>query len=79
MSKKVILRNPYWSLAAAAGAGYLLGGGFRPRRLVGLMLTAIGQMAMTTVLRELVPSQAKDAPASRPTNRSADSRQREAS
>jgi hypothetical protein len=29
MSGEVIVRNPYWGLAAAAGAGYLLGGAFR--------------------------------------------------
>jgi hypothetical protein len=79
MSGEVIVRNPYWMLAAAAGAGYLLGGGFPPRRLVGLLLGATGQMAMTAVLRELVSSQAKGASAFRPTNRSADSRQRETS
>jgi hypothetical protein len=28
MSEEVIIRNPYWSLAVAARAGYLLGGAF---------------------------------------------------
>lgn len=51
-----MVRHPYWSLAAAAGAGYLLGGGFPPRRLVGLLLATSGQMVMTAVLRELIPS-----------------------
>ena len=59
MSEEVIGRNPYWSLAAAAGAGYLLGGGFPPRRLVGLFLAASGRMAMIAVFRELISSQAK--------------------
>jgi hypothetical protein len=79
MSEEVIGRNPYWRLAAAAGAGYLLGGGFPPRRLVGLLLAASGQMAMTAVLQELISSQAKGASAFRPKNRSTDSRQRETS
>ena len=59
MNEEVIRRKPYWSLAAAAGAGYLLGGGFPPRRLVGLFLAASGRMAMTAVLQELISSQAK--------------------
>ena len=59
MSEEVIVRNPYWRLAVAAGAGYLLGGGFLPRRLIGLLLGTSGQMAMTAVLRELISSQAK--------------------
>ena len=79
MSEEVIARNPYWSLAAAAGAGYLLGGGFPPRILVGLLLAASGRMAMTAVLREVISSQAKGAASFRPTNRSADTRQRETS
>jgi hypothetical protein len=79
MSADVIVRSPYWSLAAAAGAGYLLGGGFLPRRLVGLLLAASGQMAMTAVLREVISSQAKGAASFRPTNRSADTQQRETS
>jgi hypothetical protein len=79
MSEEIIGRNPYWRLAAAAGAGYLLGGGYPPRRLVGLLLAASGQMAMTAVLRELISSQGKGVSAFRPTNRSADSRQRETS
>jgi len=79
MSEEVIARNPYWSLAAAAGAGYLLGGGFPPRRLVGLFLAASGRMAMGAVLRELISRQANGASAFRPTNRSADFRQKETS
>jgi len=75
MSEEVIVRNPYWSLAVAAGAGYLLGGGFLPRRL-GLLLGTSGQMAMTAVLRELISSQAKG---SSPRPRSADSRPMETS
>jgi len=63
MSQEVIVRNPYWSLAVAAGAGYLLGGGFPPRRLVGLFLAASGRMAMIAVLRELISTQAKGAAA----------------
>ncbi len=66
MSEEVIVRNPYWSLAAAAGAGYLLGGGLLPRRLVGLLLATSGQMAMTAVLRELISSQTNVASAFRP-------------
>jgi hypothetical protein len=72
MSEAVIGRNPYWSLAAAAGAGYLLGGGFPPRPFVGLLLAAGGRMAMSAVLQELIASQAKSTSALRPTNRSAD-------
>jgi hypothetical protein len=79
MSEEVILRNPYWSLAAAAGAGYLLGGGFPPRRLVGLLLAASGRMAMTAVLHELISSQANGGSAFRPTNRSTDFRPKETS
>jgi len=79
MSGEVIVRNPYWGLAAAAGAGYLLGGGFPPRRLVALLLAVSGQMAMTAVLQELISSQANGASAFRVTNRSADSRPRETS
>jgi hypothetical protein len=59
MSGEVIVRNHYWSLAVAAGAGYLLGGGFPTRRLIGLGLAASGQMATTAVLRDLISSQAK--------------------
>jgi hypothetical protein len=79
MSEEVIERNPYWSLAVAAGAGYLLGGGFPPRRLVGLLLAASGQMAMSAVLQKLISSQANGPSVFLPTNRSADSRQRETS
>ena len=70
MSEEVIERYPYWSLAVAAGAGYLLGGGFPPRRLVGLFLAASGQMAMTAVLQELISSQADGAWVFRPTDSS---------
>ena len=79
MSGEVIVRNPYWGLAAAAGAGYLLGGGFPPRRLVALLLAVSGQMAMTAVLQELISSQVKGASTFWPTNRSVDARQRETS
>jgi hypothetical protein len=78
MSEEIIVRNPYWSLAAAAGAGYLLGGG-PPRRLVGLLLVAGGRMAMTAVLQELIASQAKGASIFRRANRSGDFRPRETS
>ena len=79
MSGEVIVRNPYWSLAAAAGAGYLLGGGFPLGRLVGLLLGASGQMAMNAVLRELMTSQTNVASAFAATNRSAVSRAMEPS
>jgi len=79
MSEEVIARNPYWSLAAAVGAGYLLGGGFPPRILLGLLLAASGRMAMTAVLQELISGQTKGASAFRPTNRSVDSQPRETS
>lgn len=79
MSKEIKGRNPYWSLAAAAGAGYLLAGGFPPRRLVGLLLAASGQMVMTAVLRELISSQAKGALGVQPADRSAENRPEETS
>jgi len=79
MSEDLITRNPYWSLAAAAGAGYLLGGGFPPRRVVGLLLAVSGRMAMTAVLQELIASRANGASTFGITNRSDDSRPRETS
>ena len=66
MSEEAAVPHPYWSLVAAAGAGYLLGGGFPPRRLIGLMLAAGGRIAMTAILQQLISSQANGASALSP-------------
>ena len=63
MREDVDTSHPYWPLAAAAGAGYLLGGGFPSRGLVGLIFAAGGRIALTTVLQQLISSQANGASA----------------
>ena len=44
-----VLDNPWPTLGAAAAAGWLLGGGLTPR-LVGLLITTAGRLAVTDVV-----------------------------
>jgi hypothetical protein len=71
MSGPLVAPNPYWRLAAAAGAGYLLGGGRLPRRALGLALTEGGRLALLAVLGDLV-SRESITSAPRPQHGSAD-------
>lgn len=44
-----VLENPWPTIGAAAAAGWLLGGGLTPR-LVGLLVTTAGRLAVTDVV-----------------------------
>jgi hypothetical protein len=69
-----VVATSYWTFAAAAGAGYLLGGGRLPRRIVTLALTEGGRMALLVVLRELASRETGITPAARPQHGSANAR-----
>lgn len=79
MSAPTVVPSPYWRLAAAAGAGYLLGGGRLPRRVLGLALAEGGRFALVAVLGGLVPRENGVASALRPQHGSTNDRSEETS
>jgi hypothetical protein len=52
-------QRPYLTLALAAGAGYILGGGL-PTRVTGLLFTFGTRVAMAIAVRELTTRSASD-------------------
>jgi len=67
-------QRPYAALAAAAGVGYILGGGL-PSRLTGLLVGWGSRIALTMAVQQLAP-QARSAVSNEPASQAAAGRDR---
>ncbi len=59
--REQVVQNPWPTIGAAAAAGWLLGGGLTPR-LVGVLLTTAGRLAVTDVVSAALRGAARAEP-----------------
>lgn len=60
--RQQVVENPWPAIGAAAAAGWLLGGGLTPR-LVGVLITTAGRLAVTDVMSAAIRGATRAEPA----------------